>query len=100
MARDRGEFQPRRQILIYPATASDHSDTSPFASIRENGTGYLLTAKRVQDYMDLYIRTDDDRQGPLLCTPGCPESFRAAGYIDYYRTVRPPSRRRGSLGAV
>ena len=66
MARDRGEFQPRRQILIYPATASDHSAASPFASIRENGTGYLLTAKRVQDYMDLYIRTDSDRRDPYF----------------------------------
>ncbi len=87
MARDRGEFQPRRQILIYPATASDHSAASPFASIRENGTGYLLTAKRVQDYMDLYIRTDSDRRDPYFAPPGCPGPLPAAGHADYHRAV-------------
>ncbi len=49
MARDRGEFLPRRQILLYPATYNDHSETSPFPSVRENGTDYLLTSKRVCD---------------------------------------------------
>ena len=49
MARDRGEFMPKRQILIYPATYNDHSDSSPFVSIRENGTGYLLTSKRISE---------------------------------------------------
>lgn len=54
MARDRGEFMPQRQILIYPATNNDHSANSPFASIVENGTDYILTSKRVQDYLELY----------------------------------------------
>ena len=45
LARDRKEFYPSKQILIYPATAADHSRTSPFESVRENGTGYLLTSK-------------------------------------------------------
>ncbi|MDO4271125.1 MAG: alpha/beta hydrolase [Eubacteriales bacterium] len=54
MARDRGEFQVAQQILIYPATYNDHSPASRFASVRENGDGYLLTAKRVNDYMALY----------------------------------------------
>lgn len=66
MARNRGEFLPQRQILIYPATANDHSETSPFASIRENGTGYLLTAKRIQDYMDLYINNEQDLLNPYF----------------------------------
>lgn len=55
MARDRGEQIPARQILLYPATYNDHSEHSPFDSIRKNGTGYLLTSKRVRDYMTLYI---------------------------------------------
>ena len=54
MMRDRGEYLPRQQILIYPATYNDHSENSPFASIRENGTDYILTAKRVRDYLELY----------------------------------------------
>ena len=48
MARDRGEFLPAKQILIYPATAADHSETSPFPSVHENGTDYLLTSKRMR----------------------------------------------------
>ena len=50
IARDKGEFLPSRQILLYPATYYDHSDTSPFDSIRDNGTDYLLTSQRIQDY--------------------------------------------------
>ncbi|QHQ62857.1 alpha/beta hydrolase fold domain-containing protein [Anaerocolumna sedimenticola] len=66
MARDRGEFLPVKQILIYPSTYNDHSDNSPFPSILENGTGYLLTSKRIQDYMDLYITGEEDRYNPYV----------------------------------
>lgn len=66
MARDRGEFRPRRQILIYPALGSDHSESSPYPSVRENGTGYLLTSKRVQDYLALYRASDDDLANPYF----------------------------------
>lgn len=66
MARDRGEFLPARQILIYPATANDHSDRSPFPSVRENGSGYLLTAKRVRDYMELYCPSQPERDNPYV----------------------------------
>lgn len=58
MARDRKEFAVQQQILIYPATAADHSRTSPFPSVRENGEGYLLTAHRVQEFMRLYAGQD------------------------------------------
>lgn len=64
MSRDRGEFMPSRQILIYPATGNDHSDDSPFPSVRENGTDYLLTTKRVRDYMELYRSSDADLMNP------------------------------------
>ncbi|MCQ4950902.1 alpha/beta hydrolase fold domain-containing protein, partial [Bittarella massiliensis (ex Durand et al. 2017)] len=50
MAKDRGEFMPTRQILIYPATYNDHTENSPFPSVRENGSDYLLTSKRVQEF--------------------------------------------------
>ena len=55
---------PSRQILIYPATGNDHSDDSPFPSVRENGTDYLLTTKRVRDYMELYRSSDADLMNP------------------------------------
>lgn len=66
MARDRGEFLPRRQILLYPAAFNDHSDTSPFPSVKENGTGYLLTSKRIQSFMELYIGSENDFYNPYF----------------------------------
>lgn len=60
MARDRGEFLPPRQILLYPSTYNDHSDQSPFLSVKENGTDYLLTSKRIQGFMELYSSSKDD----------------------------------------
>lgn len=35
MARDRGEFMPKRQILIYPATYNDYTEKSPFPPLRK-----------------------------------------------------------------
>jgi Esterase/lipase len=66
MARDRDEFLPLRQILLYPSVGSDHSETAPYPSIIENGTDYLLTAKRINDFMDLYISKEEDRTNPYL----------------------------------
>ena len=66
MARDRGEFLPRRQILLYPSTYSDHSERSPFPSIRENGTDYLLTSKRIQSFIELYRSSDNDLNNPYF----------------------------------
>lgn len=66
MARDRGEFIPKRQILIYPSTYNDHSENSPFESVRENGTDYILTSKRVNDAIELYRSCDDDLQNPYF----------------------------------
>jgi len=66
MARDRGEFLPARQILIYPAVGNDYSDRSPFPSVRENGSGYLLTAKRIRDYMELYRTSEADLDDPYF----------------------------------
>ena len=72
MARDRGEFLPRQQILLYPATNNDHTENSPFDSVRTNGKGYLLTSKRMVDYMALYRSSDEDLQNPyyapILCS--------------------------------
>ncbi len=66
MARDRGEFLPRRQILLYPAVFNDHGDGSPFPSVRENGTEYLLTSKRIQSFMKLYSSSKKDFSNPYF----------------------------------
>lgn len=67
LARDRGEFAVDQQILIYPATYNDHSTASPFPSVQENGTGFLLTAQRVEAFVDLYSGGDPEkRNNPYL----------------------------------
>mgnify|MGYP000843893751 CR=1 FL=1 len=66
MARDRGEFLPARQILLYPLTYNDHSENSPFPSVRENGTDYILTSKDIQDYMALYVQDEKYRTSPYV----------------------------------
>lgn len=59
MAADRGNFSIGKQVLIYPATYNDHSSTSPFPSVHENGTDYILTSKKLCDYMALYIQKEN-----------------------------------------
>ncbi|NLY85298.1 MAG: alpha/beta hydrolase [Tissierellia bacterium] len=66
MARDRGEFLPKKQILIYPSTYYDHSESSPFPSVVENGKDFIMTSKRIQDYMDLYVKNKEDRLNPYV----------------------------------
>lgn len=76
MARDRGARTAKRQILFYPAVYHDYTETSPFRSVKENGSGYLLTSKRVEDYMELYESRPEDRQNPYFA-PLLAEDFSA-----------------------
>ncbi len=69
LARDRGEFQIERQILIYPATANDHSPKSEFPSVHENGTGFLLTSQRVAQFMKLYSGDDASKMNSPYFAP-------------------------------
>jgi acetyl esterase len=66
LARDRKEFKVDKQILIYPSTYNDHTENSPFRSIEENGRDYLLTTKRIRDYIDLYISKEEDFYSPYF----------------------------------
>ncbi len=66
MARDRGEFKINRQILIYPAVNNDHSETCQFESVRTNGTDYLLTSKRICEYLKMYQSDPKDRYNPYF----------------------------------
>ena len=66
LARDRDGRRAKRQILLYPSAWNDHTEASPFASVRENGTDYLLTSKKVSDYMALYQSCDEDRSSPYF----------------------------------
>ena len=66
MAAERGEFMPRRQVLIYPALQNDFGPNSPFPSVHENRRGYLLTAERVADYLSLYMQSEADLKNPYF----------------------------------
>ena len=66
MSCELGEFSIAKQILIYPLTNNDHSDQSPYPSVQENGTDYLLTTKRIIDYIDLYIQDKKYLQSPYF----------------------------------
>src|SRR5699024_5698888 len=64
MAKASGEFRPRRQILIYPALNYCYTEASPYPSVKGNGEGYLLTAGKMEDYLNLYQRSPIDPENP------------------------------------
>jgi len=70
-ARDRGEFRPKNQILIYPATYLEY-ENPPFRSVYENGSDYILTMGKMKDYVNLYLHNEEERKekyvSPLLET--------------------------------
>ena len=72
LARERGDFRPRTQILLYPLVYNDHSETTLFDSVRDNGEDYILTRQAIVDYIELYLRTPadfhDSRFAPLIAT--------------------------------
>ena len=53
-------------MLIYPAVNSDYTENSPFESVRENGTDYLLTAGKMRDYIELYASCEEDKRNPYF----------------------------------
>lgn len=64
--RDEGKIVPARQVLLYPVTYWDHTESSPFESIRTNGYDYGLTAKKMQEYMELYAPDLEIRQSAYI----------------------------------
>ncbi len=66
MARDREEFMPKRQILIYPALGNCYTEQSPYESVHTNGTDYLLTSERMENYLKLYESSPEDRENPYF----------------------------------
>ncbi|MCL2158479.1 MAG: alpha/beta hydrolase, partial [Oscillospiraceae bacterium] len=64
--RDLGERIADRQILVYPVAYNDHTESSPYPSVLENGTSYVLTSKNICDYMELYCPKLEDRQSPYV----------------------------------
>lgn len=65
MARDRGEFAPKNQILIYPATYLEY-ENPPFRSVYDNGSDYILTMGKMRDYVDLYLNNEEERKNKYV----------------------------------
>lgn len=66
MARDKKEFKIRKQILFYPALNNDYTKNSKYKSVNENGENWILTSKKIQDYMKLYIKNKKDLNNPYV----------------------------------
>ena len=61
-----GKLLPHKQILINPVTYWNHDERSPFQSVEENGYDYGLTAKKMQEYMQMYEPDETKRQTPYI----------------------------------
>lgn len=57
---------PHKQVLIYPLTYWEHSENSPFESVRTNGYDYGLTIKKITEYMEMYVPNKEDRKSPYV----------------------------------
>lgn len=64
MARERSDFKPRTQVLLYPLTYDDHSLTTMFDSVRDNGEGYILTRETIVEYVEMYLEKPEDYHDP------------------------------------
>ncbi|SFC49809.1 Acetyl esterase/lipase [Alkalibacterium subtropicum] len=66
LLRDREKRMPQKQVLIYPLTYWDHTEKSPFESVRTNGYDYGMTIKKIQGFMELYGPDMAERKSPMI----------------------------------
>lgn len=66
LLRDRKKRLPKKQVLIYPLTYWDHTENSPFESVKTNGYDYGMTIKKIQGFMELYGPDMKERKSPLI----------------------------------
>lgn len=59
------EFTPQTAILLYPLLYNDHSETTIFDSVRENGEGFILTREDIEGYCEMYIADPADQTSDL-----------------------------------
>ena len=62
----RATFRYSGRFFIYPALYNTYTAASPYASVQKNGTDYLLTAVKMQDYLNLYESCPEDRVNPYF----------------------------------
>lgn len=80
-AAKRREFKVRRQMLLYPATACEYGEDSPYASVHEKGRGYILTAERMRGYLELYLDDPARKDNPYVAP------IKAESYGHYPATL-------------
>ena len=64
----------RRQCVFWQGRGEDlclkdrfcYTEESPYESVHENGTDYLLTSERMENYLLLYENSKEDRQNPYF----------------------------------
>lgn len=66
MSSERKEFKIDSQILVYPVTYYDHSESSKFLSVSQNGNDWLLTNKKLDEYFSLYVSNRKDLKNPYI----------------------------------
>lgn len=64
--RDEGIALPAKQVLINPVTYWRHDSQSPFKSVEKYGYDYGLTAKKMQEYMEMYEPNEALRTSPYI----------------------------------
>lgn len=85
------EFKIKKEILLYPIVQTDFSSTTPFKSVKENGSNYYLTTKLIKDYLSLYITNSNDYQNPYVAPLyaknlfGMPKTFIITADLDPLR---------------
>ena len=68
IASEKKEFKIEKQILLYPLTYHIHDNNSKFESVRKNGNNWILTNKRINSYLNLYV-TDKSKLNSKYVTP-------------------------------
>lgn len=72
--RDHDRPVPARMILFYPLVSTLHDPaSSPFDSVRTNGTDNMLTVSQIQDYIDLYKSSDGDLHSSYFAPMEAPD---------------------------
>lgn len=64
--RDKKHLLPSFQILLYPCLNSDYSKNSPYLSVFENGKNYILTSQHMEEYISLYMNSNEDLKSPYF----------------------------------
>lgn len=91
LAKRRQEFNPQTAIMLYPLLYNDHSETTIFDSVRENGEGFILTREDIEGYCAMYLSDPQDQTNdlfaPLLAPDlsGLPRTLIITGEYDPLR---------------